>query len=488
MKKILLGLLGTIASVSAADLGTPSQPDWISIKPTNGQEFLGRVDAEVTKDKGLRRGIKDFEFLRNILTYKFNIDQPSIDALSPWISRSVDNMNAWGTKYLVVQFSDVAPLIAAKLGGSHTTTSILEGITSEYAAAKADRKKRKELSLLSHIAQSLSYQDPSFNFENLKQMWFEDRGNPAMPTATKQAYMSSKSIIDPYNASAATAISEYPIKVELADVYTLLSRRFEIDYTSQVGALKAELKAFKTEQRYMIAAYRLLKAMGQTDQRLAPTDQTVTPQKYQTLLSLLGSYTFYNPEIRDMLPTLFTEFQDKQVATIMLSITGTQYSANRKFIMKAQSSEPQYNSPNIPDLGDPQTLIQMRDGKLYRGNSVIADDMTHNLIYAVDRLGNLCIQVPGSTTTPNHDRFFTVDGVGQPIACGGHISIQGGKIIKIDPMSGHYMPATLQMFLMVKYLNEKGVVAPNCVVVSYESGSFSLQEVLAIADRIEFKA
>jgi hypothetical protein len=399
MKKILLGLLGTIACVSAADLGTPNQPDWISIKPANGQEFLGMVNAEVTKDKGLRRGIKDFEFLRNILTYKFNIDQSSIDALTPWISRSIDNMTAGGTKYLVVQFSHVAPLIAAKLGSSHTTDSILEGIKSEYAAAKADRKKRKELSLLSHMMQTIYYQNPSFNFASLKEVWFEDRGNPAMPSTNRPAYMSSHSTLDPYNTSAVTATSEYPIKVEMADVYTLLSRGFEIDYTAQVATLKAKLKAFKTEQRYMIAAYRLLKAMDQTDQRLAPTDHTVSPQKYQTLLSLLGASTFYNPEVRDMLPTLFVEFQDKKTTTMMASITGAQYTTDGKFIIKAQSSDPKNNRPETPVLGDPETLIEMRDGKLYRGNSVIDDDTSHILIYAVDRSGNLCIQVPGSMST-----------------------------------------------------------------------------------------
>jgi hypothetical protein len=75
-----------------------------------------------------------------------------------------------------------------------------------------------------------------------------------------------------------------------------------------------------------------------------------------------------------------------------------------------------------------------------------------------------------------------------PLACGGHISVQNGKIMKIDPMSGHYMPATLQMFLMVKHLHEQGVVSPDCIVGTVESGNLPLAAALAIAERIELKA
>jgi hypothetical protein len=55
-------------------------------------------------------------------------------------------------------------------------------------------------------------------------------------------------------------------------------------------------------------------------------------------------------------------------------------------------------------------------------------------------------------------------------------------------MSGHYMPASLQLFLLVKYLNKLGVISPDCVITSFASGDFSLKDVLSIAEHIELKA
>jgi hypothetical protein len=484
MKKIVATLLLTIAGVQGMDT-KPSQPSWISIKHDDTQEFFGQVDREVQQDKQLRRGVKDLEFLRNVMVFKYNIEPNAIDTLVPWISRPVDRQNLWGTKYLAVDFADVAPLIAVKLGGQHTGDSILQDIMSLYKQAKMDRKKRQELVLIGHVLQSDLPQDHSLNFASLKEMWFEAKRENGMMNS--QAYMSSQPIVDVYNSSL-TPSSEQPIKVDLSDVYNLFSRRFGVDYAGKVGELKSALKKFKTEQRYLTAAHRVLKTLDSTNMQLMSMQDSVAPQQYQSIAFLLGAGSFFKSELKEMLPNLYVELHEKKTLSLLSGIVGDQYSTDGKFILKAQNSSPESNSSNIADLGDPQTLIHMREGQLYRGNSVIADDMTHNLIYAVDRLGNLCVQVSGSSTTPNHDRFFTVNGVGQPIACGGHISIQRGKVMKIDPMSGHYMPAILQLFLVVKYLNDKGVIDPKCVVTSYELGDFSLKEVLSITDRIELKA
>ncbi len=484
MKKIVATLLLTIASVHGMDT-TPSQPSWISIKQANAQEFSGQVDCEVKQDKQLRRAVKDLEFLRNVMTLKYNIDSMSIETLIPWISRSIDRHNPCGTKYLAVDFADVAPLIAVKLGGQHTGESVLQDVMSLYYSSKFDRKKRKELALISHLLQSDS-QGQSLDFKTLKEIWFEAKRESGMMT-TYQAYMSYQPIIDVYNSSLMPP-SEQPIKVDMHDVYTLLSKRFNVDYAAKVDVLRTALNAFKAEQRYLTAAHRVLKALDPTNTQLMTMQDAVAPQQYQSIASLLVVGTFFKPEFKEMLPTLYVELHEKKTVPLLSAIVNDQYSTNGKFILKAQNSNPESNSLDPAKLGDPQTLIHMKEGKLYRGDSVIADDMTHNLIYAVDRLGSLCIQVPGSSTTPHHDGFFTVNGVGQPIACGGHISVQGGKIMKIDPMSGHYTPATLQLFLMVKHLNDQSVIAPDCVVVSFESGNYSLKEVLSIADRIELKA
>ena len=484
MKKIGTTLLLTITSVHSMDT-TPSQPSWLSVKHADTQEFFEQVDREIKQDKQLRRGVKDLEFLRNVMAFKYNIESNAIETLLPWISRPVDCQKPWDTKYLAVDFADVAPLIAVKLGGQHTGNSVLQDVMSLYKQAKMDRKKRQELALIGHVWQSDLSQDHSLNFASLKEMWFEAKRENGMMNS--QAYMSSKPIVDVYNSSLMPS-SEQPIKVEMSDVYNLFSKRFGVDYSGKVGELKSALKIFKAEQRYLTAAHRILKTLDPTNTQLTTMQDSAAPQEYQSIAFLLGVSSFFKSELKEMLPNLYGELREKETLSLLSGIVGDQYSTDGKFIFKAQNSSPESNSSNIADLGDPQAVIHTREGQLYRGDSVIADDMTQNLIYAVDRLGTLCIQVPGSSTTPNHDRFFTVNGVGQPIACGGHISIQSGKIMKIDPMSGHYMPAILQLFLVVKYLNDKGVIDPNCVVTSYVLGDFSLKEVLSITDRIELKA
>ncbi len=482
MKKILSSLLLNLAVASAADT-TMNPPNWISIKPVDGSELSAQVDAEVVHDKKLRRKIKDLEFLKNVLTGHYQISSMDINGLLPLISHPINpHSTAPGDlRYLGVDFPAIAPFVAVKLCGRHTAESVASDLVSLYAQATADRKKRKELNLLQHILTDVLSQDPSFNFSFFRQTWIEENNN-GMYQPHNPALISSRSIVDVYSFGAPA--TEQPVKVEMKDVYRLLSQRFNVDYLAQVDALRSKLKSFKADQRYFSAANRILKKLDPSNAGFPLMSDDGT---YQSLSNLLGSIEFYNPELKSTLPVVYAESANRELRQFLAEISGEQFSTNGRFIIKAQGADPVVNRQEKPNLGDPATLISFKDGQMYRGDSLIADDMTHNLIYAVDADGRLCVQVPGSSTTPNHDRFFTINDQGQPIACGGHVSIQGGKIMKIDTCSGHYMPVILQLVMVVSYLNEQRIIDPDCIIQSYngEVNGYSLNDIIKLAHSIE---
>lgn len=62
-----------------------------------------------------------------------------------------------------------------------------------------------------------------------------------------------------------------------------------------------------------------------------------------------------------------------------------------------------------------------------------------------------------------HSFFEKKDGFGKPIAGGGHIKAENGKITELDPASGHYKPNDDQFLLCLHYLYQQGVLSNNFI-------------------------
>jgi hypothetical protein len=83
----------------------------------------------------------------------------------------------------------------------------------------------------------------------------------------------------------------------------------------------------------------------------------------------------------------------------------------------------------------------------------------------------------------NQHSFFkkTIDGIGKPIACGGHIKVNPkGKVIELDNSSGHYKPNPDQFILAVQKMDADGVFDEKVILHAYDgqsSRTYTLAEV-----------
>lgn len=104
----------------------------------------------------------------------------------------------------------------------------------------------------------------------------------------------------------------------------------------------------------------------------------------------------------------------------------------------------------------------------YCHNNQIAD--TESSTYVISRKGDLYIggahhsyMIKGtevdSQKSYDPNSFKWTYGFGKPIACGGHLTIQNGKITTINNDSGHYTPTSDQLKLACKYLEDNNVLA-----------------------------
>ena len=492
MKSLISALFLSVTSSFAADMTPASTPEWITVKPVDANQIYTLVEDQVSKDKAMRRGTKDLEFVKNVMTNRYFIPSHEVEQLLPWISKLLgDSMHSMN-RYLAVDFSVVASLICVK-STNVTAESAFTDLTDFYKAAKVDRKKRKELSLIEIVVKPYQVQEMGLDFSQLRQNWFEERsGQGAMMPSDKLALMSSRSLIEFSPFMSGTMPSERPIKIEMDAVYDLLSQRFGTDCRSGVAVLQARFKALKTEQRYLYVAMKTLEKLSPTGIDPAWSSglsQSMAPDQDADIAGVLGLGTYYKSEMKTLLPTFYKEFVGGKTQQILQSLASDQFSTNGRFVIKSQAGVLAVNQSEPASLGDEDALISFKEGKLYRGNQIVSDSTDHHLIYAVDPHGRLCIQVPGSTKTPNHDRFFTVDGRGQPIACGGHISVVNGKITKIDTGSGHYMPAFIQLLFVIKYLNDQGVINPSILIQSYDgTKNISLKEALSLVKAYELHA
>lgn len=109
-----------------------------------------------------------------------------------------------------------------------------------------------------------------------------------------------------------------------------------------------------------------------------------------------------------------------------------------------------------------ETEVQFKDGQVVRKGIPLT---TGEIIWAMNLDGVMCTSFHPERLDFHHSFFFHKEGVGQPIACGGHMTLLNGKITKINNCSGHYSPTPLHLAFAVKALNNHNVFFPD---VSFE--------------------
>mgnify|MGYP000644426136 CR=1 FL=1 len=169
----------------------------------------------------------------------------------------------------------------------------------------------------------------------------------------------------------------------------------------------------------------------------------------------------------------------------LIAEVGDRFRVFNRFVVSSQGLGVEY--PIHTSFYD-FSRITITDGLIHQDGEVLN---TADTIWALSPQGEFCIYPQKKSSilaAAHHNYFFQKDGVGLPIACGGHVEVRNGKISKIDRNSGHYMPCTLQLILAVSYFNELGIVSDDVVLNQggYTTGLNSLSDVLSIAGMIEF--
>lgn len=143
---------------------------------------------------------------------------------------------------------------------------------------------------------------------------------------------------------------------------------------------------------------------------------------------------------------------------------------------------------NLTDLKERTSTEFREDGLVYQNKEIL--DSEEMGLWVLSSQGELCVffplKHPNIISAVHHTFFFKEEGIGQAIACGGHIEVRKGKIISLSNDSGRYQPINLQLILSVKYLHHKNVLDPNISVKTYaeEDTQISLKEALTIADSL----
>lgn len=202
------------------------------------------------------------------------------------------------------------------------------------------------------------------------------------------------------------------------------------------------------------------------------------------------SYASFYPLEDDPTKTVlhYLSPKDEKEGFILKSLDRERFKISKPFIISAPLflSDERAWSGNLPDLKE-RTFVEFReDGFLYQHQEIL--DSPEMGLWVLSSQGELCVYFshkhPDITFSVHHTFFFKEEGVGQAIACGGHIEVRNGKIISLSNDSGRYQPIDLQLLLSVKYLHHKNVLDPAIIVKTYaeEDLQISLKEALIKAD------
>ena len=152
--------------------------------------------------------------------------------------------------------------------------------------------------------------------------------------------------------------------------------------------------------------------------------------------------------------------------------------ANDRFIISEHINDSMRDEKKFP-----KSAVTFDNGDIKRDDLLINTSQEVPPIWVVDADGNMYINTLLFKDLTHHNHFIN----DRPVACAGHIYVHDGKIKYINSLSGHYKPTTLQLLLVVKYLNEQGVMAPDAIIASASVpvNVTTLPQALAIADIID---
>lgn len=101
------------------------------------------------------------------------------------------------------------------------------------------------------------------------------------------------------------------------------------------------------------------------------------------------------------------------------------------------------------------------DGLLYRAIDAGQPISDASYMYIVSPKGGLYLVNSKEQTEIQHHSSIRA---GQPIFCGGYLTITAGKITTIDALSGHYHPTNKQLLMACLELNRQGILSQKCKI------------------------
>ncbi|WP_232310106.1 MULTISPECIES: glycogen/starch synthase [Francisella] len=224
--------------------------------------------------------------------------------------------------------------------------------------------------------------------------------------------------------------------------------KYEID--------RAFLKAFdilKNRKEYLRISVKALKNSSDYDLK-----NNTLPQLYQIYeeasegIDLKENYSLYNLE--ELLINYESELSLEQFGK------EKKYSFNEKndFLIATASI---YDDVNVEDNYENID----KDSIIYNAKNegiVSKIDGSGTFIWVLDTYGNFYIDTNKHSKKTCHAFICkNKNQIPKPIACGGDIKIESGKIVYIDNRSGHYTPTLDQFLLALKYLDKIGILNEN---------------------------
>lgn len=202
------------------------------------------------------------------------------------------------------------------------------------------------------------------------------------------------------------------------------------------------------------------------------------PQDLDSLIDLLKEFTSYgNKEYtqtivdtggQKLIKAIY-EQQDfikiiQNLTLHLVNYTAKYCAKDHDFIIKSSNRGHEYSHKIYQEVKEKSKTIINEHKEICAADSNKAIKDLDHVRYVVSKKGDLYININDSNPY-NHTCFLKgkpgseLFGFGKPVACGGYISIQDGKITAIDNHSGHYKTSFDQLKVILHYFKQKGILA-----------------------------
>lgn len=435
-----------------------------------GNEFEAFCVAEKTKSEK----VAEFKIVRTFSESLFSMNgggpmhastgtNVSFSTIENWVSNPVNNYSSPG---MPVTSTERVLIVDLKLLALRSPKPVTEQQITEYlATAKNEAKTYLSYQLLKQFARGVH--GVQLNDVDQLDQWFLENHNGCEPGP----HMHGNSVPK--------------LKCELKRVQDLISAKADRNIIAEFdnfeknnskllerAQLFDNLQKFVNLQGNPQSLDMLIPSMAFKDEELFENGRMIQRR------TLLQDFEFIS----------FLEQAKKKSLQSMLSDLEKDASlrAYGNFVLRSQSCgvEIYQNNQQLQERLCSESQVEFRNGLVFQAGKPLT---TSNTTWAMNHEGEMRI-FPLTLGTPcNHSMFFQKNYIGLPVACAGHIELNGGKIAKISNSSGHYMPTFLNLVMAVAHLHEKGVMVENIKfdgIYGYNNGT-SLSEFLRIARAIE---